>query len=102
MIWTERLTLRALERFEIKNQESGLVTIYPNPAQSYLQVNLLASDQEQVLTITDTYGRVLETRTIAENSSSFLLENLDNLNAGVYYLQLQSGNEVTSKTFIKQ
>jgi len=85
------------------NSSSKEMTVFPNPAQKELQVQIPASISGQaVLQIQDISGRVLKEETIQLNNSLFSTSiNTNDLSKGIYLLVLRHGNKKETKKFIK-
>lgn len=83
----------------IKSNADFDFTIYPNPANSTLQIHFTNEQKykEALVQIVDISGKVLlRNRINITNPASIGTENLSN---GMYFLQLQSGNENVTKKF---
>ncbi len=81
------------------------LSIYPNPATGNINITFLQSEQQKVtISVFDTSGRSLNVikSQIYDTGRIEIPYNCSNLAPGVYLLQIQRGNEVVSKTFIKQ
>lgn len=79
----------------VRNLNSAIaVTIYPNPSQGVTMIRTsLYSEWE--LTILDTKGRLVFSRTIAGNNVA-----IDELEAGYYVARIQSESGIVSKQFV--
>ncbi len=79
------------------------VSIYPNPAQNEVFIELPNANNTGYTsyTITDIMGKQIATGTIAKNS---LLQKVDvaNLNKGYYFIVLNTANETKTFKFIKE
>ncbi len=71
----------------ISTQEN---TIYPNPTAGIVNINLPGNEVEN-LTVYDIYGK--QVYQSQDNSKSI---NLEHLSDGVYYLQIQEGNKIST------
>ncbi len=74
------------------------ISIYPNPANDVLNILTTASVQLESATIYDVRGRKVLSRDMS--STTFNTINVDQLNSGVYFIQLNAENASTSKKFI--
>jgi len=85
------------------NSNSREITIFPNPAQKDLQVQIPPSFSGQaLLQIQDISGRVLIEQTIQLNNTLYSTSlNTDELAKGIYVLVLKHGDEKETKKFIK-
>lgn len=81
-------------RFDSKGNEA--VTVYPNPATSWLTIDGLTESLKEVV-ITDMLGKTVYASTMQANSFS-----IESLPAGTYILNLISGAERTRIKFVKQ
>lgn len=85
------------------NSSSKEMTVFPNPVQKELQVQIPASiSGEAVLLIQDISGRTLKEETIQLNNSLFSTSiNTTGLSKGIYLLVLSYGDKKETKKFIK-
>lgn len=75
-------------------------SIYPNPAGSFVTVDLLnVTGTENKLVLTDTKGAVLLTETTTNTTVAWSLEGL---NSGMYFLTIQSNGQTVATKIIKQ
>lgn len=81
---------------EISTKEQ--VTIYPNPAQSTITIELAKSEKVN-LTIYNVLGEIVYTSIISNSQTQI---NIANLSKGIYFLQLQSDKTLSNKKFIKE
>jgi hypothetical protein len=73
------------------------VILYPNPATDV--INIQSDDNFSCIRIIDINGKiVLQTNVFAKNTSI----DIQNLNAGIYYLQLENSEKYINHKFIKQ
>jgi hypothetical protein len=72
-------------------------TMYPNPAQDFILINLPAFDNKSLLSLIDNAGRIISQ---AAPQSSTVRLSLTKLPAGVYYIRFISGGNVYSKSFV--
>ncbi len=85
---------------DIKNK-GGLLSVYPNPAQKYIVVNIPQANGVGNLSIYSQDGKLFYNKAIEENESSSNV-NIESLNAGVYFLIINKGKEVSYQKFVKQ
>ncbi|QHI34859.1 Extracellular ribonuclease [Kordia antarctica] len=83
------------------SEEDGLFvdedfTVYPNPVRSQLQVKIFA-DATAEYQIHSLLGQVVKVGTLTNKTI-----NVANLKAGIYILQINDGDEILTKKFIKQ
>jgi len=87
----------------IKENESinHLIGLYPNPAQSYLQISSDVELGKCAYSIMDVTGRTIKTGHLRDLSQSTI--NINELNAGIYFLNLNfDSNQLAVKKFVKQ
>lgn len=87
----------------IKENESinHLISLYPNPAQSYLQIKSDVDFGKCNYTIIDVTGRTVRAGNLSDLNQSLI--NINELNAGIYFLNLNFDNHQSSiKKFVKQ
>lgn len=79
----------------INEQEtSSSILLYPNPSTDKVTLSFKESSQSRVLTLTDLAGKMVRVYTNV-SEDSFSIEKND-LNSGVYFLQVSSGNAGTT------
>ena len=76
------------------------VSLYPNPAQSFVNMELSGEASETMVQLFDIQGKILRTYTL-ENGKKTLRIDLDGLPAACYYLHIISDNRVVVKKIIK-
>ena len=76
------------------------VSLYPNPAQSFVNMELSGEASETMVQLFDIHGKILRTYTL-ENGKKTLRIDLDGLPAACYYLHIISDNRVVVKKIIK-
>ena len=72
-------------------------TLYPNPAQKYLQINSDSDNPIDQITISDLSGKIILVQT--QNTNTLNIEPLSN---GMYFLEILSGDKKVTKKFIKE
>jgi len=95
-----------VDHIQLKSQALGItdvsgtdaITIYPNPVGDRLSVFLGTTEQNKTIRIVNSLGQTLETFSTADKT---LTVDTKDFPSGVYYLQVQTGNAATTKTFIK-
>ncbi len=85
---------RQTETSEISN-----IHLYPNPAQTQLQVSGLLQDQEATLTVIDVLGHVLMAKKVGGQSNYAV--DISQLAAGSYMLRITGNQKQESLPFIK-
>lgn len=76
------------------------ISIYPNPAQDQLTIKTTANWNDASIAIVNTLGQIVKTAPVA-NSNNIIIA-IDDLENGVYLLQVKSGDQVVGRKFIKQ
>lgn len=78
-------------------------TVYPNPAADFIIVNChLQAGSKATLRITDASGKQVLARLLSNTGSGQTSVGVKALPAGVYYVQVITGNGVQTTRFIKQ
>ena len=80
---------------ELNENASSVFSVYPNPANDILNVEL--NVENAVITLVSTEGKVIETRN-ASNAVETL--NVKGLNAGVYFLNINANNNTYNQKVI--
>jgi len=76
------------------------VNMYPNPAKDVLNLSFSQNVNDKIsYAIVDMTGRVLRNAMVNQQNESI---SLSGLKKGMYFIQIQSGNAKTIKTFIKE
>jgi len=89
--------------FKIKNTAATTLSVYPNPAVNYFTVQLNAlKDGMATIRLTDMLGRTLLTRSsqISLGTNNIMFNDLNNIAAGTYTLQLIIDGDVTNRKVI--
>ncbi|WGF93353.1 T9SS type A sorting domain-containing protein [Aequorivita marisscotiae] len=77
-------------------------TMHPNPATSTVAINLPNQGiEELVVTVANNLGQVLESKELLENTAVVPLD-VSGYAAGVYFVTLKAGNDVTTKKLVVQ
>lgn len=77
-------------------QEKGLIT--PNPASTEIDIQIPFA-QKSIVQIIDVTGKVIYDKILLDKEN--LNVNIDNLANGLYFVLIQSGNEILNTKFIK-
>ena len=83
---------------EITNATSNL-SIYPNPASNRVNINLRNNKEIAKVIITNVLGEVVKTTMINGENTQLSIEELIN---GVYYVSIETTNQVTTKSLVKK
>ncbi len=84
-----------------KKQSTNLFRLYPNPSSKKVTIELLpvVINRSNKLLVVDAQGKKVCTRTLKEKKLTF---DCAQWPVGLYYLRLQSDDEVQVQTFLKQ
>lgn len=74
------------------------LNIYPNPAEHFITVKGLQGANNSTLSLIDSHGKLIDTRTTAADICTF---NINDLAKGMYYVNVQAGNRKETLKFIK-
>ena len=87
---------------EIKNDNNLLV--YPNPTDGLLNISYTGKESSSVrFIIYNTLGEIIKAVDLGKQSGDiFHTFDISDLSKGTYFLQVQTGSNTSSKTFIKQ
>jgi len=81
----------------IKNLEiNNLISIFPNPASNYLNIEVLNNNKSTVY-IVDITGKEI----VCENFINIIQLNIENLQKGEYLIKIINGNKLVTKKIIK-
>lgn len=76
------------------------VKLFPNPADNVLNLDISTSIQEDInVTIYNTVGKIMFKEVLSQNKTSI---DISQLARGVYFIDLQAGDQVVTEKFIKQ
>ncbi|MFD1550933.1 hypothetical protein DNU06_04980 [Putridiphycobacter roseus] len=79
--------------------ESTPFSIYPNPSIGVFNIELNEVTENTVLNVTNAAGQVVFTRNINESKTTISLENVK---AGIYFIQIKNDNGTTVKSLVIQ
>jgi hypothetical protein len=82
----------------------GKISLYPNPAVDHAVINLYSGVQTTAtLRLIDNSGRQIMTRsfTVSNGYNSLVVDHLDNLPRGIYFIQVFSGNSIYNEKLVK-
>jgi hypothetical protein len=84
-------------------QEESQVQIFPNPAFSMLEIQLgLLGENEINYTIFNSEGKLMQKSDGVSVDNNHAKVSIENLNAGLYFIMIESKNSKSYKRFIKQ
>ncbi|MGI9190664.1 MAG: PKD domain-containing protein [Chitinophagaceae bacterium] len=79
------------------------LSVYPNPANDWLYIDLPATQQAQRLRICDMFGRVMQEVSLSQYHAPNYALKLPSITAGLYTIQLSTdGGTYCSKVYIQQ
>ena len=85
------------------NNIKTAVTVSPNPAASFIQVDIETANNAALLTIINSTGKIVLQKDLVKEKGNFHQPlNIQALPGGLYYIVVQSGNEMTRRQFIKE
>jgi hypothetical protein len=82
---------------EIKKDNS--ISIYPNPANTVLNIRILSSTQNQVLLISDIFGNQIYNKPLPNSINIVDVSKWDN---GIYFYQIKNDKETIQGKFVVQ
>jgi hypothetical protein len=83
---------------ELENQNNQ-ISIFPNPASDFLNVQLDFNTESHILTIRNTMGQIVQEFTITQGENSL---DISYLSSGIYFATLNKGIEQQTFKFIKE
>ena len=92
----------------IDNNEASLLSeikLYPNPFTSTFELSFVSEENGNAqLAIVDMTGRIFSenSHAIDQGSNTIMINGIDNIPAGIYFLRLESGNAVITSKLIKR
>ena len=86
----------------LTNQLDEMVKIYPNPATSQATISLnLVNESSIQLSVSDAAGKVISTKNYGKMTGNWDINlNTNNLNAGIYLIQLEINSSIITKRLI--
>lgn len=89
-------TLAVLDTESVSENEMNTVTMFPNPAQNTLELTSMTSGVNEVQII-NALGQVVKEFTFESNTTV----DIENLNAGVYFVKISGDNLLTQKLVVR-
>ena len=87
----------------IEDLKSSDVQVYPNPTSGIINIDLSEDVNEKVIIrILDAIGSVIKTKTISVGSGNSLKLNVNDIPAGIYFIEIVSGEMIKSEKIIKK
>lgn len=98
-IVTNTFTTEFVNTMGITDFNDAALTVYPNPTTSI--VNIISKENHTIdtLTISDVSGKTVQTKTV--NTTSAVVD-LSKLETGIYFIKINSGNNIKFLKIIKQ
>ncbi|MCA6422686.1 MAG: T9SS type A sorting domain-containing protein [Flavobacterium sp.] len=93
---TEDYTINIVSNLSLNYSNQDLFSIYPNPAQSIINIDSVNNISIDSLKIFDIFGKLLLEKT--KNTNQVTIENLSN---GIYIIEVASEGKIIKKKFIK-
>ncbi len=95
------ITLTNPVNVPVTNDIDNDFAIYPNPANEYISISTLGvSDFKNIIiTVYDNTGRLIIKEKITDSKTEL---NIAKLQSGLYFLQLQNGEKIFNRKFIKE
>ncbi|MGQ0826970.1 MAG: T9SS type A sorting domain-containing protein [Bacteroidota bacterium] len=79
------------------------IIIYPNPAQDFLFIEgALSSSERLEISIVNILGQTIIKKQLDVNNKFSERVNVESLQAGVYFVEISSGQSITKNKFVKQ
>lgn len=86
--------------YSIDENSLGQWQIYPNPVEDYLYIESENQNLKEVaIHIFDFTGRLV--KQFSKNNSALISVDVSNLNEGMYFIEIQSGDKVGTTKFVK-
>lgn len=83
---------------QVEDEDLGIISIYPNPANEMLTLHVDNPELFQVYEITDLNGRVVASGSILAHNTQI---NLSEIQSGVYLIRLVSEDKIVVNKFVK-
>ncbi len=93
------ITLNIDDTLTLNDNDQNNISLYPNPFNNWITINLPASNSKVELQIFDINGRLVFNK---ELTSSTNLVELSNFNSGIYLARLTTNAKIITKKIIKQ
>ena len=73
------------------------VLVYPNPANNLLKLSSLEQNTDLIVNILDVAGKCISITKLVNSSI-----DISNLNSGIYFLSINTGNKIYNRSFVKR
>ncbi|MBR9922897.1 MAG: T9SS type A sorting domain-containing protein [Bacteroidetes bacterium] len=90
---------QALDEIRIMEEESAKISLYPNPATNEINLNIPSTVNIQNIRVFAVNGAEVQLPRSLDNNETL---NIADLNAGIYFLMIETDTEVYNLRFIKQ
>jgi polyhydroxybutyrate depolymerase len=100
-IWRffKRFTLSSLTSApEVQNMQLN-AEIYPNPAETYLEIKFATNENQRTIQVFDMLGKLVYSE--IKNNDLIAKINVNNWKSGAYFVRVQEGKRVSSQRFVK-
>ena len=94
--WSPAITVTTVG---IENWLENSVTLYPNPANEYVDIRVDGDLNVTTMEVYDVYGKLINTVTVVDNPTRINVSNLAN---GMYFVRVTTEEGVVTKTFVKK
>jgi len=84
----------------VKIAPSATISMFPNPANNFVHVSLNDSDSEANITLITPLGQVMASSTVGNGAHSTTTFNITNYPAGVYFVRLESGENIFTSMLV--
>ncbi len=98
---------RMLMLEDLECQEGNVYTFFPNPFTKEIEVQIAANNgvkNHYLVQLVNQYGQVVHEKLItfteASLTTKFLLDGLEEMNTGIYYLNIKNNGELLYKTLV--
>ena len=83
-----------------KSNETTFINLFPNPAKNTISIDYKSLSKNYMIKIYDATGRLVKNN--EHNSSGTTTINIEDLNAGIYLVNVSDGKESITNHFVKQ
>ena len=98
--WSEVYHFNTLPEVGIDNVVmSNSISLMPNPAESYIELNINSTVTVKEAAIYNAFGQMIQKVQLSDNHARI---NLDNYASGMYFVRVAGENAVATKKFIKK
>jgi len=95
--YLDDLNLSSTPLYVHEINDSGVISVYPQPAKDNLNIDIKSSNNDESrLDLYDIQGKVLLSTVVNQNSDNVRLD-VSELNSGIYFVKVQSKNNLHTK-----